>query len=79
MTLNKSTSEIRSLLGKANIDFESAVNRALNDYLNKILPICPFTEDVCQKKQCLDCDSSKKILKKAAQPKYDIETIVRSI
>jgi hypothetical protein len=67
MTLSKSTSEIRALLSKSNIDFESAVNRALNDYITKILPICPFTEEVCQKKQCLDCDSSKKVQKKAAQ------------
>jgi hypothetical protein len=56
---NKSTREIQALLKKVNIDFDSAVNFALNDYIQKIFLICPFTEEICLKKQCLECDSSK--------------------
>jgi len=59
MKTNKSTSEIQALLKKANIDFDSAVNIALNDYIHKIFLTCPFTEEICLKKQCLECDSSK--------------------
>ena len=55
----KSTSEIQALLNKVNIDFDLAVNIALNDYIHKIFLSCPFTEEICQKKQCLECDSSK--------------------
>jgi hypothetical protein len=60
MIKHKSTDEIRALLSSANIDFESAVNEALNDYLPKIFLSCPFTDEICLKKQCLECDSSKK-------------------
>ena len=55
----KSTSEIQALLNKVNIDFDLAVNIALNDYIHKIFLSCPFTEEICLKKQCLECDSSK--------------------
>jgi hypothetical protein len=54
----KSTREIRELLSKAEIDFDSAVNAALNAYLPKLLMICPFTEQISIKKQCNNCDSS---------------------
>jgi len=54
----KTTDEIRVLLSNAKLDFESVENRALNDYLPKIFCSCPFTEDICTTKQCLDCQSS---------------------
>ena len=60
MTVHKSTSEIRTLLSNANLDFDSVVNWALNDYLPKIFLSCPFTEEICVKNQCIECDSSKK-------------------
>ena len=59
MKTKKSTNEIRALLKKVNIDFDSAVNIALNDYIHKIFLSCPFTEEICLKKQCLECESSK--------------------
>jgi len=59
MKATKSTNEIHALLSKANIDFDSAVNIALNDYIYKIFLSCPFTEEICLKKQCLECESSK--------------------
>ena len=59
----KTTDEIRRLLSKANLDFESVENKALNDYLSKIFQSCPFTGDLCTTKQCMDCavfvDSNK--------------------
>lgn len=55
----KTTDEIRTLLINARIDFESVENKALNDYLPKIFQICPFTEDICTTKQCLECTVSK--------------------
>ena len=59
MATQKTTSEIRVLLNNINKDFESVVNAALNDYLPKIFLSCPFTEELCLKKQCVDCDSAK--------------------
>jgi hypothetical protein len=59
MKTKKSTNEIRALLKKVDIDFDSAVNIALNDYIQKIFLSCPFTEEICLKKQCLECDSSR--------------------
>ncbi len=53
--IKKTTSEIRTLLSDAKLDFDSIENMALNDYLSKIFPTCPFTEEVCTTKQCLDC------------------------
>jgi hypothetical protein len=51
----KTTDEIRKLLNNADLDFESVENRALNNYLPKIFNSCPFTEEICTKKQCMDC------------------------
>jgi len=51
----KTTDEIRKLLSDAKIDFESVENKALNDYLPKIFHSCPFTEELCVTKQCVDC------------------------
>ena len=51
----KTTDEIRTLLSNAKLDFESVVNKALNDYLPKIFQSCPFTEELCITKQCVDC------------------------
>lgn len=51
----KTTDEIRALLSNAKLDFESVENRALNDYLPKIFQSCPFTEEPCTTKQCVEC------------------------
>jgi hypothetical protein len=51
----KTTGEIRKLLSNAKLDFDSVENKALNDYLPKIFRSCPFTEDICTTKQCLEC------------------------
>ena len=59
----KTTNEIRELLSNAKLDFESVENNALNYYLPKIFHSCPFTEEVCTTKQCLDCAVYKKISK----------------
>jgi len=63
MKKQKNTLEIRTLLENAGADFESVVNEALNDYLPKIFHSCPFTEEICTKKQCMDCNSAKKVQK----------------
>jgi len=55
MVTQKTTGEIRKLLGNANLDFELVENTALNDYLPKIFNSCPFTEEPCTAKQCVDC------------------------
>jgi hypothetical protein len=59
----KTTNEIRELLSNAKLDFESVENDALNYYLTKIFHSCPFTEEVCTTKQCLECAVYKKISK----------------
>jgi xanthine dehydrogenase iron-sulfur cluster and FAD-binding subunit A len=51
----KTTDEIRTLLNNAKLDFESVENKALNDYLPKIFHSCPFTEELCTTKQCIEC------------------------
>jgi hypothetical protein len=51
----KTTEEIRTLLNQAKLDFESVENKALNDYLPKIFPTCPFTDEPCTTKQCTEC------------------------
>ena len=51
----KATAEIQELLSKAHLDFQLVVNKALNDYLPKIFHICPFTEELCKAKQCIEC------------------------
>ena len=55
----KSTDEIRELFSDAQLDFESVMNKALNDYLPKIFHSCPFTEEVCTTKQCIECAEFK--------------------
>ena len=59
MATKKTTGEIRALLSNAELDFEVVENRALNTYLPKIFHICPFTEEICSTKQCLECEVSK--------------------
>ncbi len=61
--VQKSTEEIRELLSNAKLDFESVENEALNYYLPKIFNSCPFTQDVCTTKQCLECAVYKKTCK----------------
>jgi hypothetical protein len=51
----KTTEEIRTLLNQAKLDFDLVENKALNDYLPKIFPTCPFTGEPCTKKQCIEC------------------------
>jgi hypothetical protein len=73
MATQKTTSEIRALLINAKLDFESVVNRALNDYLPKIFQSCPFTDELCTTKQCVDCEvfkecANKRILKAKRNP-----------
>jgi hypothetical protein len=51
----KTTDEIRTLLSNAKLNFESVENKALNDYLPKIFHSCPFTEELCTTKQCVEC------------------------
>jgi hypothetical protein len=55
MATQKTTSEIRTLLINADMDFESVENKALNDYLPKIFHSCPFTDEICTAKQCVEC------------------------
>ena len=55
MELAKTTNEIRVLLINANLDFETVENKALNNYLPKIFHSCPFIEDICTTKQCVEC------------------------
>jgi hypothetical protein len=65
---NLGTAEIKELLRKANIDFESVVNKALNYYLPKIFLVCPFDNGLClQKKQCIECKSYTKTTERAAK------------
>jgi hypothetical protein len=54
----KSTKEIQEILNNAKIDFDLAVNAALNAYLPKLLMTCPFTDQPCSKKQCNNCESA---------------------
>ncbi len=53
--IKKTTDEIRVLLSNALLDFEAVQSEALNAYLPKIFHSCPFSEDVCTKKQCIEC------------------------
>lgn len=55
----KSTFEIKVLIENANMKFESVVNEALNNYLPTIFVSCPFTDEVCAKSQCMECDVPK--------------------
>jgi hypothetical protein len=56
----KTTDEIRELLSEAKLDFDSVENEALNAYLPRIFHFCPFIDEVCTKKQCIDCAVFKK-------------------
>ena len=60
----KTTSEIRILLNSVQMDFEQVVNKALNNYLPKLFPSCPFTDDICTVKQCQECEVLKKTIRK---------------
>ena len=53
--IQKTTREIRTILNNAKLDFDEVENKALNDYLSKILRSCPFTDDVCTINQCCEC------------------------
>ena len=53
--IQKTTDEIRTILSNATLDFDSVENKALNDYLPRIFHSCPFTEDLCTTKQCIEC------------------------
>jgi hypothetical protein len=64
-----STNEIQKLLKNANMDFDLVVNKALNSYLSKIFLSCPFTDEICFKKQCMGCDSCD-LEKKVVQGRY---------
>jgi hypothetical protein len=55
MKTQKTTNEIRVLLTNAKMDFDSVVNTALNDYLSRIFHSCPFNEELCTSKQCIEC------------------------
>ncbi|HEX7482323.1 MAG TPA: hypothetical protein VF350_02515 [Candidatus Bathyarchaeia archaeon] len=55
MKTQKTTNEIRILLTNAKLDFDSVVNLALNEYLSRIFHSCPFTEELCIAKQCIEC------------------------
>ena len=57
--IQKTTDEIRTLLRNAELDFESVMNKALNAYLPRIFHSCPFSEDICTKKQCIECSIFK--------------------
>ena len=60
----KTTDEIRKLLANAELDFELIENMALNNYLPKMFHCCPFTEELCVIKQCVECETSKKAYEK---------------
>ena len=60
----KTTEEIRKLLINAKLDFELVENKALNNYLPKVFHSCPFTEDLCVTKQCIECETSKNVYRK---------------
>lgn len=56
----KTTSEIRSIIKNANMDFDAIVNSALNEYLPKLFLSCPFTDELCiQQRQCIGCSSAQ--------------------
>jgi hypothetical protein len=57
--IKKSTEEIRTLIDQAKLDYKSVENKALNAYLPKIFHSCPFTEDICTRTQCMDCEAHK--------------------
>ncbi len=66
----KTTEEIRALVTDAKLNFAVVENQALNNYLPKIFNTCPFTEEVCTGKQCIECDASKSRETKALKTKW---------
>ena len=76
MAIQKTTGEIRVLLSNAKLDFESVENKALNDYLPKIFHTCPFTEELCTAKQCLDCEVSIQKLRKQTNSRRNQNVLV---
>jgi hypothetical protein len=65
----KTTEEIRALVTGAKLNFAVVENQALNNYLPKIFNTCPFTEEVCTGKQCIECAVSKSHEAKALKRK----------
>ena len=61
---DKTTEEIKKLLGNAQLDFELIEKEALNAYLPRIFQSCPFSEDICTTKQCMNCAVFKDSVKK---------------
>jgi len=59
----KTTDEIRELVATAKLNFETIENEALNAYLPRIFQFCPFSDDVCIKKQCMECVIFKKAIR----------------
>jgi|OpeIllAssembly_1097287.scaffolds.fasta_scaffold1041376_1 hypothetical protein len=69
----KTTEEIRTLLGNLKLDFDSIENKLLNDYLQQMFPSCSIAEDICvkdhctedvyQTDQCMDCAVLQKLPK----------------
>ena len=57
--IQKTTEEIKMLVYDAKLDFESVLNKALNNYLPKIFQSCPITEELCLRKQCFECSIFK--------------------
>jgi hypothetical protein len=55
MATQKATDEIRMLLRNAKMDFAEIENKALNAYLPKIFQRCPYTDEICLTKQCVEC------------------------
>jgi hypothetical protein len=64
VVIKKTTDEIRVLLANAKMDFEAIQNEALNAYLPKVFHRCPFSEDVCLGRQCIECAIFKNSVKK---------------
>jgi hypothetical protein len=54
------------------------VNKALNDYLSRIFHSCPFTEELCTTKQCIDCSVSKNLVNKQKSKQKLLNTNVLS-
>jgi hypothetical protein len=61
----KTTNEIRKLIRSAKLDFKAIENEALNAYLPRLFHSCPISEDVCTRKQCMECEVFKRSTKTA--------------
>jgi len=62
--IDRTTDEIKALLGNADLNFETVLNQALNAYLPRIFRSCPISEDLCMNKTCPECPVFKKKIKK---------------